>query len=709
MEGTGRAGGPTRTVGGWHLNVWIAIILTFSIISVAIILYGISIGITNLTPYLFLIPIIFVAYRFPERGISFSLIVGILNMLLHYPFIAVLGEPYLIFVNSIVLVGAGVAISLLSGEVNKEKTRYEAIFSTSQAGILLLERPNLIISEVNSRLERMLAYEPGELQGAPLARIWKDTNEMDAFFFAIADVPSASDVETRFLRKTGEEVVVLLSVGSGYGHSVVLTLTDITARKIAEKEREEERLRSQTYLNTAGVMLFVIQANHTVALANRRAAEVLGKTEPMITGQNWFSTFLSEEIRDEESRRFNQILTGKPVLNDSFEYPVLTPGGERIIAGHFTALRDDNALVTAVLYSADDVTEARRMQEEIRLSEANYRTLFEVGGAATAILTREGVMTLINTRFERLSGYSKTEVEGRMEWHDFIPDRTGVQEEEGETATTGVQWQPEAYPGQMPVMQPREYEVQFQVRDGAYRDVIIWTSPIPGTERYVASILDITSRKQAEDELRRSLQEKEVLLKEVHHRVKNNMQVISSLLSLQSGSITDPVSLERLRESQNRIKSMALVHESLYQSENLAYIDPAGYLKNLVSEVISSYSLETAITVEFSISVHAMDLNTALPCGLIVNELISNSLKHGFKGRKEGKITIGLDETDDEYVLSARDDGCGLPADFDITSLDSLGIKLINVLTRQMRGTIEIETGGPGGSFTFHIPRTNQG
>lgn len=196
-----------------------------------------------------------------------------------------------------------------------------------------------------------------------------------------------------------------------------------------------------------------------------------------------------------------------------------------------------------------------------------------------------------------------------------------------------------------------------------------------------------------------------MLLKEVHHRVKNNMQVISSLISLQSDKITDQESLERLRESQNRIKSMALVHESLYQSENLASIDPSGYLRNLTSEVIASYSLETAITVDFSITVHAMDLDTALPCGLIVNELVSNSLKHGFKGRAKGTITIGLDETDDEYILSARDDGCGLPADFDVTSLDSLGIKLINVLTRQMRGTIEIETGGPGGSFTFHIPR----
>ncbi|WAI02441.1 sensor histidine kinase [Methanogenium organophilum] len=691
----------------WHLNFWVAVILTFSIISVAIILYGISIGITNLTPYLFLIPIIFVAYRYPERGISFSLIVGILNMVLHYPFIRLLAEPYLVFVNSIVLVGAGVAISLLSGELNKEKARYEAIFSTSQAGILLIEYPGLVIREVNSRLERMLVYSPGELQGAHLSQIWKDGNEMEAFFSAISDVRSASDVETRLLRRNGEEVVVLLSVGSGYGKSVVLTVTDITARKIAEKEREQERLRSQTYLNTAGVMLFVVKANHTIALANRRADEVLGTTEELIIGKDWFSSFLPEIIREEERNKFNRILTGKRVENDSFEYPILTTKGERLIAGHFTALRDENGLVTSVLYSADDVTEARRMQEEIRLSEANYRTLFEVGGAATAILTREGILTLINTRFERLSGYTKAEVENRMRWYDFIPEREQIPGKKGEeSAHPAIRWPPEIDAGGMNAMQPREYEVQFQLRDKTYRDVIIWTSAIPETDHYVASILDISSRKRAEDELRRSLQEKEVLLKEVHHRVKNNMQVISSLISLQSDKISDPESLERLRESQNRIKSMALVHESLYQSENLASIDPAGYLRNLSSEVIASYSLDTNIAVELGITVHVMDIDTALPCGLIVNELISNSLKHAFKGKKEGKITIELTETDEEYILSVRDDGCGLPADFDIARLDSLGIKLINVLTRQMRGTIEIETSRPGGAFTFHIPRT---
>lgn len=690
----------------WHLNFWVTVILTFSFISIVIILYGISIGITNLTAYLFLIPIIFVAYRYPQRGISFSLIVGILNMLLHYPFIGLLAEPYLVFVNSIVIVGAGVAISLLSGEVNKEKVRYESIFSTSQAGILLIEQPGLVIREVNSRLERMLAYAPGELKDAGLSHIWKDKKEMDALFSAIADVRSASDVETRFLRKSGEEVIVLISIGSGYGRTVVLTVTDITARKIAEKEREQERVRSQTYLNTAGVMLFVIRANHTIALANRRTTEVLGTSEERIIGTDWFSSFLPEEIRDAERHTFHRILTGKTVDTDSFEYPILTHNGKRMIAGHFTVLQDENALVTSVLYSADDVTEARRMQEEVRISEANYRTLFELGGAATAILTREGTLTLINTRFERLSGYTKAEVEGRMKWNDFVPERDRSGPDDGGPAVSPtVRWPPEDTAEGISALHPREYEVQFLLRDNTFRDVIIWTSAIPGTDRYVASILDISSRKKAEGELRRSLQEKEVLLKEVHHRVKNNMQVISSLISLQADKLSDPESLERLRESQNRIKSMALVHESLYQSENLASIDPAGYLRNLTSEVISSYALDTAIDVDFSVSVSIMDIDTALPCGLIVNELVSNSLKHGFKGRTEGTITIVLSETETEYILSVRDDGCGLPADFDIAGLDSLGIKLINVLTRQMRGTIEIETGGPGGAFTFHIPR----
>jgi PAS domain S-box-containing protein len=674
-------------------DIWFALIFFFSVISIAIIYYGISIGTTNLTSYLFLIPIIFVANRYPERGIAFSFVVGLLLVAIYYPLVPTLEDAYLIFVNSVVLVGTGTVTSLLSRELSKEKGRYESIFTTSQAGILLVDKKTLEIKEVNDRFARMVSFTPAGLEGHSLSLIWEDFTEMERFFSVISDIQTASDVETRFKTRNGKTRDFLISVGAGFGSTFVLTATDITDRKIAEKEREQERIRARTYLNTAGVMLFVVRSDHLISLVNYKCAEVLGFREAELMGRNWFENFVPREYRDMQRRKFNAIISGSSSIGDEFEHPVMTPKGERIIAGHFTPLREGSGLIASVLFSAEDVTEARQMQHELILSEENYRTLFEAGSAATAILEHDGTLSLVNSRFERMTGYSKYEVEGRMKWNDFLY-------EEGETPDYAVPLGGEPFG----IGAPIEYEMRIKNRKGEPRDIVVTTSPIPQTSRYVTSILDITRRKQSEDELRASLKEKEVLLKEVHHRVKNNMQVISSLVSLQSDKISDVDMLERLRETENRVKSMALVHESLYQSENLAEIDPAKYLKILAEEVISSYALETEVELEFDIDVELLDIDTALPCGLIINELVSNSLKHGFKGREHGTISIAMHEVDKEYLLTVKDDGVGLPPDFDVTALDSLGIRLINVLTRQMRGTIAIETGGPGGSFTFHIP-----
>lgn len=196
---------------------------------------------------------------------------------------------------------------------------------------------------------------------------------------------------------------------------------------------------------------------------------------------------------------------------------------------------------------------------------------------------------------------------------------------------------------------------------------------------------------QHEEVLKASLREKEVLLKEIHHRVKNNLQVISSLLNLQSGSITAPAVLAIFTESQNRIKSMALIHERLYQSKDLAHIDFSEYVRTLTNHLYRSYVVNTNL-IRLAIHVDNIHLNvdTAIPCGLMLNELVSNALKYAFPQGRKGEIDISLVRREDErLVLIVKDNGVGLPHDMDIKSSKSLGLKLVNILTQQLQGDLQ--------------------
>jgi two-component sensor histidine kinase len=204
---------------------------------------------------------------------------------------------------------------------------------------------------------------------------------------------------------------------------------------------------------------------------------------------------------------------------------------------------------------------------------------------------------------------------------------------------------------------------------------------------------DITEREEAEEQIKASLQEKEVLLKEVHHRVKNNMQIISSLLSLQSGYIPDESLREMFKESQNRIKSMALVHEKLYQSKDFAKIDLNEYVKTLVRDLIRSYGQKAGdIVVKIDIGTVYLGVDLALPCGLIINELVSNSLHHAFPGDRRGELHISLHSVGNTVKLVVKDNGVGIPPDIDYRDTESLGLRLVTILAEdQLHGRIELD------------------
>ncbi|MGB7087676.1 MAG: histidine kinase dimerization/phosphoacceptor domain -containing protein [Phormidesmis sp.] len=208
----------------------------------------------------------------------------------------------------------------------------------------------------------------------------------------------------------------------------------------------------------------------------------------------------------------------------------------------------------------------------------------------------------------------------------------------------------------------------------------------------VRRLQDMLNHQQAEEQIKASLKEKEALLKEVHHRVKNNLQIISSLLNLQSGSIKDPHIVDLFRQSQNRVRLMALVHEKLYQTDDLGKINLREYIQVLSSYLMRSYEVNPkSIDLIVEIDDIFLEIDTAVSCGLIINELTSNSLKYAFSDGRDGIIEIRAETTDENaFFISYRDNGVGLPENFNIDETETLGLQLISSLTEQLGGNLDV-------------------
>ena len=249
-------------------------------------------------------------------------------------------------------------------------------------------------------------------------------------------------------------------------------------------------------------------------------------------------------------------------------------------------------------------------------------------------------------------------------------------------------------------------EIEYKIirSDGQKRTILDRGSLLKENNKIIGLIgiaTDITERAKIKETLRASLAEKEALLKEVYHRVKNNLQVVSSLLNLQAEATQEPAAQEVLIRSSARVKSMALIHEMLYQTENLAHIDMENYIDNLFKYLFEIYNVDSnKIKLSTDIDTISLSIDSAIPCGLIINELISNALKYAFHGNKSGEIKFSFKKYGNNIILIISDDGEGIPSHIDIKNTSSLGMRLIHSLTKQLDGNIVLEK-GKGTTFTL--------
>ncbi|MBC7185633.1 MAG: PAS domain S-box protein [Calditrichaeota bacterium] len=337
----------------------------------------------------------------------------------------------------------------------------------------------------------------------------------------------------------------------------------------------------------------------------------------------------------------------------------------------------------------------KRAKDQLRRTEERFRAIVEGTQAFLMNVDLRGRITYANEAAVRALGFTSQEELLGQRYLRFVhpDDRPRVAQ---------------AYKQQVLTRQ-RSLFLEFRTVDkhGQVRWFSFMTNPMIEGDEVVGQngvAQDITARKMAEETLAASLREKEMLLKEIHHRVKNNMQVVCSLLNLQCDRVTSPEAAQALRDSQNRVKSMALIHEKLYRSASLSRIDFGEYLQSLVSGLVRSYATNGRVGTELAVEKVELGVDQAIPCGLIVNELVSNALKHAFPEQQEGMIRVRFQREDGRCLLAVADNGVGFPSALDFRATNSLGMQLVTTLVDQLEGEIQLLRDGPGTHFSISFP-----
>ena len=510
--------------------------------------------------------------------------------------------------------------------------------------------------------------------------------------------------EYKIITKSGEEKWLnqrnrLIKDGNGNPMIIEGAVTDITEyKKLDEdfKRREVEfHIEYKKHLRAHRVAEIGIWENNL-------ATNDLHWTEEMYTilGFEPSEPLNIEDVMKifptKELKRFQKAVEG--AINDnipySMDYKIIRPDGlERYIHDEGQIIRDNVGKAKSMFGTTQDITRRKMVEKSLQASESKFRNLVETTPDMIWEIDKDGRFTYISPQSTDILGYTPEELNKKNMFSLIDPEAvTRIKK----IFTSHIINFNEINTLEVPAYRKDGTKIVLEVRSVRASDNKDNFEGFQGIAR------DITENTKATNQLKTSIKEKDILLQEIHHRVKNNMQIISSLLNLQITYLDDDEAVNLLKESQNRVRSMAIIHEKLYQSNDFTKINLTEYISSLVNGLFYSYSIKN--TINSIINVDDVDLNieTAVPVGLILNELISNSLKHGFSNGS-GEIYIKLKTVEDKYEMIVGDNGIGFPNDLDFRKTESLGLQLVNNLVKQIDGEIEINT-DQGTEFKITFP-----
>ncbi|HUX14358.1 MAG TPA: PAS domain S-box protein [Spirochaetia bacterium] len=457
-------------------------------------------------------------------------------------------------------------------------------------------------------------------------------------------------------------------------------------RRVEEELREsEERYRQLVDMSPDGI---VVEVEDRIAYLNPSAIGLIGaESAERVLGKPIMDFLHAESLEDVDERQSELESATEPISLG--ERTIIRLDGRALVVeaeGVNVPFRGKRAF--QVVFR--DITARKESERQLRLQGAALNT------ADNGIIITDKVGTIVwaNPAFARLTGYSVDEAIGK-DPRTLI--RSGTHTQEFYNAIIESMKRGEVWHG----------EIVNRRKDGTLYIEEMTISPVRDDSGEISHFVqikqEITERRRAEEQLKSSLLEKDVLLREVHHRVKNNLQVISSLMSLQADRVEDVRFKPVFTESRHRIRAMALVHEKLYRSDNLARVNFGEYLMSVAGELFLSYAA-TRIAKQFELEPIPLDVDIAIPAGLIANELITNALRHGFPDGRTGTITVGLKNADPDIAeLYVQDDGVGFPPDRDFRAMTSMGMILVLSLTKQIKGSISLDPSN-GARFTVRIP-----